>query len=307
MKNKLLKTIAISGAILLSGQANAKFVNLDVIETFGINAAGTGAADAVAMNALDYLGTSFTDTIPAEGATFGDIGAIYAADGDYGFTDADLGDYVLTTVFTDWVGVYSDVGTDDNGDGIPDSFSAEFLSGTSSWNSSYVDPVTGDATVVDTGILELSIITGVGELSVSGVTGNQTGDMEMVFRVTGAMEDYFYIDLNGDGMFTEDEDLADLLAAIEGTDSEGYYLGYVFGTNTIVDDAGQQAIIRTALEGYLETDLSFLDTLGGYVAVNDGLFYMATIPEPEMLSLMGLAVLGLAGLQRRRRKIELQK
>lgn len=302
-KGNLFKAMALTGALLLSSQAHAKFVSLDIVGTFGVNAAGTGAADAVPMNTLDYLGFSFTDTPPIEGESFVDFGYIYATGGDYGGASANLDDdggtqYQLSTVFSDWIGEYTYVSDDINPvTGIPADFEAEFFSGTVSWDSQIIDGAGEVVSVVEEDILELSIITGIGGLTTSGISNRQTGDIELIFEVTDVTEGYFFLDLNDDGEFTEFEDLAYLMSMLDPED-EGYYLGYTFGTNTI-----QPSESREALEERLEAIFGLDEgTLAlGFVATNDGQFFMATIPEPGMLSLMGLAFLGLAGFQRRRK------
>ncbi|MDB1123698.1 PEP-CTERM sorting domain-containing protein [Vibrio algarum] len=317
MKNKLLKTAALASTLLFGASANALTVNYDVIDLMGISGdASTGVSTAIELDYLIYGGNSFTTNAPVEGASFIDIGHIEANSGSLNGVGTQLSTttfdfsaqtftettYTLSVTFTDWVGTYYDVVDAEN-------FSATFSSGSVSWD------LTTSVTVTDltTGITGATISTPLDNVLVmdlvqgEGDIDDGSGDISVIFEVVSVLQDFIYVDVDGNGTLEEDEDLADLLAALT-TEQEGFYLGWAFGTNTLTDqDITYGEELMAVLIG---ADLATPDGNGGYIidpsldgfiATNVGAVLFASVPEPGMLSMMGLALLGFAGFSRRRK------
>ena len=170
-----------------------------------------------------------------------------------------------------------------------------------------------DANNNDNEIMSLSVVNGDSTLKLdNGIL--TIGQISLLLEVTEVTQDYFYIKVDGEWV-----DLYDILAS-----GEEIYL-YVLVSSDVpstIEDADtlttyvnqQTGSNLTDLNGYLtdtaettQVDLSQAagnSDSGGYsyMIVNNGTSTLRErVPEPGMLSLMGLAFLGLAGLQRRRK------
>ncbi|WP_068713922.1 PEP-CTERM sorting domain-containing protein [Vibrio tritonius] len=140
--------------------------------------------------------------------------------------------------------------------------------------------------------------------------------IKLLLSVTSVAEDYFYVKVN--------DKWVDLYDILNGDSYSEIYL-YVLVSSDVpssIEDADtltdyvndQTGSDLDNLDGYLtdtaettEVDLSQAAENNGnggysYMIVNNGTSIVRKrVPEPGMLSLMGLAFLGLAGLQRRRK------
>ncbi|WP_413284620.1 PEP-CTERM sorting domain-containing protein [Vibrio sp. MA40-2] len=294
MNKQIIKTLALSGALLLSSQANAAYVSLDDLSTWGINSSGGGTTSGVIL-AVDYInfdGYSYTDS-DASLTSFTDYGYLYVGSYYYQGTNAyaqfssipestafflqDLNN-TITAEFTDWTGYYTSYDTNE------DEVNFAFDAGKEiNWYSN------------DDLILTAEIVNGTGDLNLSG---DLNGQINIQFEITSATEDYFFVDVNEDGVFTDDEELSYLLSLYP--DDEPYYFGYSSSTNQIVDETNATLDALLADLGVTYDELTA--DRGDFITQNTGSYTMATIPEPGMLSLMGLAFLGMAGFQRRRKQ-----
>jgi len=288
MKNRFTKALVLSGALLLSAHASAAYVSLDDVATWGINSSGGGTTSGVII-ATDYInfdGYSYTDSSD-DLSSFTDYGYLAVDSYHYDGSTVDIYDtygiagviqestYSITAEFTDWSGTYTSY------DAGEDEVNFEFNSGgTINWYSE------------EDLILVATIVNGTGDLNLSG---DENGQINIQFVITSVEAGYFFIDINGDGIFTDDEDLATLLA----NSDEPYYFGYSTSNNQIEDSANDTLTALLDEQGYDPEDIA--TSPYDFVTHNVGSYSMATIPEPGMLSLMGLAFLGLAGFQRRRK------
>lgn len=142
--------------------------------------------------------------------------------------------------------------------------------------------------------------------------GNQitsVGQIDFQFQITQAAAGYFYVMIDGAWV-----DIADIL---DGT--VDVYDGNLYAkasTLTQIPDSVANSDAITALDTIASDALAALGTYtsytssrqyiggdlttGAYLTSNKGNVDLAAVPEPGMLSLMGLAFLGLAGFQSRR-------
>lgn len=314
MKNKLLKTAALASTLLFGASANALTLNYDVIDLMGVSGdASTGVSTAIELDYLIYGGNSFTTNAPVEGASFVDIGHIESNSGslngvgtplsttviDFGAGTVTETTYTLAVTFTDWVGTYHDVVDAEN-------FSATFSSGSVSWDLTTTVTLTDtngvtESSSTDAGVLVMDLVQGEGNID------EGSGDISVIFEVVSVLDDFIYVDVDGNGTLEEDEDLFDLLAALT-TEDEGYYLGWAFGTNTLTeqDITYAEELLAVLIQAGLATPdgnggYDIDPSLDGFIATNVGAVLFASVPEPGMLSMMGLALLGFAGFSRRRK------
>ena len=167
-----------------------------------------------------------------------------------------------------------------------------------------------DASNNDDEIMSLSVVNGDSTLKLdNGIL--TIGQISLLLKVTEVTQDYFYIKVDGKWVDLYDigEEIylyvlvsSDVPSTIEDADTLTDYVNQQTGSNL------------TDLDGYLtdaaettQVDLSQAAANNGnggysYMIVNNGTSTLRErVPEPGMLSLMGLAFLGLAGLQRRRK------
>ncbi|WP_375750143.1 PEP-CTERM sorting domain-containing protein [Vibrio sp. HN007] len=346
MLHKSVKVLALGTALALSsGYASAAHLNLVAENTlmgFSFDAGGTASTKFVTFTTIDYTGSSIVDITDTNGNGFIDSGdefTDYGAmtsisgnasgndvngttglpDGEFNFGAAG---YQLSASFTNWTGEFT------NPTGAS-TLEYDFASGDVVWN---VQTITtggfGAPTILSTTpLLTASVIEGSGDLE---ATPGGDGEMNVIFAITDVeIDNAFYVDFNGDGIITEDEDVFDRLAAIRillaippgdpipvasfellppEVKSQLQYGLSSPTTNLLSDPDLTQAVdaINTATgESFDAADAIAANTIstGDEIMVvdNDGSFVVRAIPEPGMLGLMGLAFLGLAGFQRRRK------
>ncbi|WP_165312848.1 PEP-CTERM sorting domain-containing protein [Vibrio ziniensis] len=273
--SKVTKLFVLCFSLLLTGQAYAGYMTLQD-QIWGIDPDGDGdTSNAVMLLNMDY--DSFTYVSFSDATHFTDYGFLYSTD-----------DSALK-------GMYAKATLTGEASGSNASFDA---GSTMNWY---------DAS--DNLIMTLTLIYGDStNVALDPVGGTISGSLRFQFEITYVAEDYFYI---WDGV--DWIDLADLI----GEDSP-YYM-----------EAGSQ--IQRATNNLLTveqnssdlagTGLNILDELdsitglpagsaqsaintpsfAGFVTFNDGNVFVGVVPEPGMLSLMGLAFLGFAGFQSRRK------
>lgn len=292
MTNKIFKTLALS-TLLASSFANAGYVGLGDAVTWGLNASGGGTTSGtiIATDEIKFAGYSYTDSNDTL-TGFNNYGYLLMGSyfnnnaevdifADYGI-DAVVQDSVfgISAVYTDWVGAYTSYEPADD-----DEVNFEFVSGTLDW---FADGTTDP-------ILESSIVSGNGDLNLSG---SQRGQLTMILEVTDVTAGYFFIDLNNDGSFIPEEDLSYILA----NSVEPVVYGYAGSDNEIIDNSTPILDDILADEGITGTFDELTAGFGDVFTESDGSFVFREVPEPGMLSLMGLALFGFAGFQRRRKQ-----
>ncbi len=156
-------------------------------------------------------------------------------------------------------------------------------------------------------MIELTLISGESSnTSLDPENYNIQGELLFQYEVTDVAQGYFYI-WNGSSW----EDMYDLMAADEMFFMEASSTIQA-ATNTLIqleEDFDNLAGTGTDIVAELETvrgapvvqNALNAPTIGSFVTFNDGNVAVG-VPEPGMLSMMGLACLGLAGFQLRRRK-----
>lgn len=287
MKHKFLKSAALASTLLLASQANAAYLNLIDVD-WKLDPDGAGPASAIELTALTYQGLSFAEstiangdpTIIDAGDTFTDYGKFSALNAITGpFTAESLTSYDISAEFTNFTGTYGDIYTSGTETFLPFEFD---VGGEVTWFAGATEILTGE-------IVSTPVFNSGGYASISG--GDLTGNIDIYFEITSAAAGYFFVDADGDGVYS---DLFDVLD----TNTVPLMFGFsnttnltILPTNPLYNDGVD------ALETALGVDLGPI----GILARNTGTYQMRTIPEPGMLSLMGLAFLGLAGFQRRRR------
>ncbi|MDG3088297.1 PEP-CTERM sorting domain-containing protein [Vibrio hannami] len=301
MNNKLLKALVISGALVLSSNVSAAHLNLEDVDVWGLDVTGSGDVNNVtAFNYLDYDGASFADSTFDKGAdatlidagdTFVDYGYLFSTGGNYNGQSADFGDYMVTSVFDNWTGTYT------NATPFPLApLSYDFETGDLTWKVWQTD-ANGIILGSDIDILTMSIVHGFGTF----VPAIGEYVIDLTFEISDILQDnYIYYDINGDGILEAWEDLFDVALTTE----LGQSIYYTTTLSFVELATDPEATVGTIIEQYFLHTGELLDFDGafGVAATNDGNLDAAKIPEPGMLSLMGLGLLGLAGLQRRRRQ-----
>jgi len=163
-------------------------------------------------------------------------------------------------------------------------------------------------------ILTLSLVSAKSNSTVD--TASQTIELnQMIYTyvVTDVAQGYFFIKIGGEWV-----DLYYILNLTAGY--EQYYniydsLTYVYAATTSTIPDGVTSEAQSALGTAFGVDLSaaLVDaedefntvvdySSGAFVTTNSGSLDIQAVPEPGMLSLMGLAFLGLAGFQSRRKR-----
>lgn len=340
MKNKILKTLALASTMLFGASANALSIDYDILGDVSVKYSPTSGVRDLNAGAMLIDGSSFTLTPPANGALFTDYGHIEQANSESVLTFETVGSvtyavsttYTFSADFTDWKGDYYNVTT---AGGEVTSYDANFTSGTVQWdlttevtktNVADTNDVIEMTPVVDTAVLEMKIVDGEGSMNKNGNT--LRGDSVIVFEITDVADDLIFVDTNGDGT---SEDLAVLLDQLS-TEDEGFYLSVVNSTNTVIDTNSIATVryYQEMLSLLYNADLvknpelaGFKDVLvlqdgvtgeyslspagianlqvQSFIANNAGLVNFATVSEPATLGMMSLALLGLAGFQRRRK------
>lgn len=315
--NKIFSVIAISILLMLNSSfASAATINVVDVDYWAIDEDGMGGAGSdgfMEMNYLDYNGSTFADstvdqgddiTAIDSGDTFVDYGYLYATSGYLLGTEPSLEYSIITAVFVDVIGTY----TNEAGEALDYDFESGSLT-LSIWDSE-IATVTGptgndvDITVpsagTETELLDLSIVEGT---TLVNQNANGTYTVSVTLAIDEVLEDdyvYFYldgeyVDLYDVDIFTED-----------GTAK--YYLTSSTTVNVISQETAiQSGIAQSLLDAYdLSGEGAAIDdfdplTAIGVSASTDGGISAQEIPEPGMLGIMGLAFLGLAGFQRRRR------
>lgn len=338
MNKKLLAALIAGTALTASGYANAFSVNLsDQTTLFGISfdGGGVGSSEFVTFERLTYAGNSIVDVTDVDtdgsiddGDTFRDYGIMRSDSGvtptgvsEFGegvgtsFADVLSGgtyyQYDISATFSDWAGEFT------NAEGATD-LTYDFHTGSMTWEVTNTAQSLADGEVITTfDVLEATLIEGFGHLDTTSPSDN--GSMELLFIISDIyVADTFYIDLNGNGIFEDtpgySEDVFDYLAYLEllGIDTIEEMLeldGLIFGVaspTTEFSDTGSIADVNTNLGTTFDPadniNSNLIDNDDQFIAVtNSGDFVMRAVPEPGMLGLMGLAFLGLAGFQRRRK------
>lgn len=281
---RLSQLLIMSVLVLLSSQTYATVYNLsEYAWAYDSDHNGVDTTDIITDNSLSFSGytlaefTTNNGTDLSDGGTFTDYSYLY---------NTDLGIYNVGTL----------TGT------VNSSGFAEFsTTSTMTWYDSNTN----------TAILGLSIVEGNSSLTVNGST-LYIGQIYLSLEITSVQSGYFYIYIDGEwvdfatlladssntltfstittsGVPTNDIDstVDATLSSYAGVGSISDYIYGTAGTNKVdLTEAtqGDKIIYTTGNDGYVDVNSS-----------------AAPLPEPGMLSLMGLAFLGLAGLQRRRK------
>ncbi|MDC0609970.1 PEP-CTERM sorting domain-containing protein [Vibrio sp.] len=292
MINKLLKPLLLLSACLVSGQTFAAYLNLTEA-TWGIDVTASGdTSNVTELDGFDYVGYSVVYVEDTDGS-----GTLNSGDKttDYGYlqaADSALG--VISATYSDWTGVFN--GPTSVGGGVS-IYTYSFDAGSElTWEQT---TATGTETII-----EFALTYGLGTVSTLGedVISNI---IEFQFEVTSVLENYFYLWIDGQWV-----DMYDILNDT-GTSYYGLYdsLIYSFTTTTVQDNnlgstdtallSSVSGIDEADIISYIDDENSIFDTYS--VSYNDGNIDFGVVPEPGMLSLMGLAFLGLAGFQYRRK------
>ncbi len=261
-------------SLVFAGQALAGAITLNS-KIWGIDPTGTigDSSNTVALLQMDY--DSFTYVEFSDATHFTDYGYLYST-----------GNPALDGVYATAV--------------LPGTISgseAQFTGGsTMNWFDSS-----------DNTMIELTLISGESNnTALDPENYDVEGSLTFQYQVTDVAEGYFYI-WNGSTW----EDMYSLMAG-----GEVFYMEasstIQAATNQLVDFeenndnlAGSGTDIVAELDALrgasVAQDALDAPTIGSFVTFNDGNVAVG-VPEPGMLSMMGLACLGLAGFQLRRRK-----
>ncbi len=261
-------------SLVFAGQALAGAITLNQ-KLWGIDPTGTvgDSTNTVALLQMDY--DSFTYVEFSDASNFTDYGYLYST-----------GNSALDGIYATAV--------------LPGTISgseAQFTGGsTMNWYDSS-----------DNTMIELTLISGESNnTALDPENYDIEGNLIFQYQVTDIAQGYFYI-WNG----SDWEDMYDLI-----TGGEVYYMEasstIQAATNLLVDfEENNDNLAGTGTDIVAEIDAlrgapvtqNALDnpTIGSFVTFNDGNVAVG-VPEPGMLSMMGLACLGLAGFQLRRRK-----
>ncbi len=283
MKGIMGKFLTVTLAVLFSNFANAAYI---YVNGWGIDTNG-GGNSIQSTDTLVISGFSYTDTTTDGGGnpdTFTDTGYLSSI---VGISDGSqfILNSTITAVFDDWSGSFS------NFSAIENTADFDFTpGGTVTWYENSIN-------ALGSSILTAEIVNGTGTVDFDLVgTGSNSGKVNILFEVTIVDPGYIFIDLNGDDIFTANEDLSNIILTSD------IYFGYADVTNSILVDpaTGAYQTAFTNLSGLTAFDQA--DTTYDLITQNTGEYGMLqVVPEPAMLSLMGLAFLGLAGFQQRRK------
>lgn len=301
--SKMAKSAALCFALFATSQANAGSLYLTGFD-WAIDPTGTvgdtsGLIDLDAFNFGSYTLVTFGDTDNSgtltEGDRFTDYSYLYpTSNGDTSGALSDI--YALNADMGGSFGQVFPVG--------PQNLStATFDSGST---QNWYDGAT------DTNILTLDLLNASTNVftNPAGDQITQVGQIDFQFQVSQAAAGYFYVMIDGAWV-----DVSDIL---DGT--VDVYDGNIYAkTSTLtqvpdsvdnpdaipmLDDIASDALAALAPYTGFTSSAQYLNgDLGnsGYLTANNGNVDLAAVPEPGMLSLMGLAFLGLAGFQNRRR------
>lgn len=299
MRSTSIKAVALCGALLVSSAANAAYISLSNENlVIGLNIAGTGsaAAEYITADTITYLGASVVviDDLDSSGDisvgdTFTDYGYLnatsYSVDGNNSLNDipkvvAYNLDYSLTSQFSGWTGEFTTY--------VPaeDATYYEFDTDVGSELVLTSNDLNANTSV---DILTASLASGFGNIDNS----TNSGSITFTFELESVLPGYFFFDINGTPV-----DLAIILAILNANGESLYFVRTVTTndslTNKTVGDIANELGVPEAAFNIDPDDITL-------VVENTGALNIRSIPEPGMLSLMGLALFGLAGFQRRRR------
>ncbi|MCE0493283.1 PEP-CTERM sorting domain-containing protein [Vibrio salinus] len=292
MLSKILKPLLVCFAFVLCSQVNAQTLNL-VGVTWGIDTDHDGdTSNITEVSNFDYIGATFVQFSDNDGS-----GSITENDSftDYSYLKSNVSDFGdMTASFSNWTGSF---GTFYN-------FGSDYLTKVTFDTGSLMTLYSGTQSVME---LELNTGSINVQINSEGSTITQFGQLALELQVTSVEEGYFYIKIDGNWV--------DLYELLDETSSyydmyDGKVIAEVASTtqtdNISLDNITDEYIEQlAALTGLSESDIESAignDLASGYfVTYNDGNLDLGVVPEPGMLSLMGLAFLGLAGFQYRRK------
>ncbi|WP_161158024.1 PEP-CTERM sorting domain-containing protein [Vibrio eleionomae] len=296
------KLIMLCLVVLVSSQAYAGSFSLSSLN-WAIDSDGDGVIDDGSLTDIDtlnFFGYSIVHLTDADsngtlsdGDTFTDYTYLTATD-----TSVD-GIYTVNTL----TGYLNNTVSSTTSSGDTYTYSTAYFDGsTMNWYNS-------DGEV----ILSLTVVDGSSLLSLDADGNLTVGQISLTLSISDVAEGYFYVEVDGEWV-----DLADLISSV---DYEAYYFDVIttVGFPSSVYDSYAEAIENYSgedIDDYLNgnsgtTTLKLSQAIadGGYAygVSNTGTVDLASrVPEPGMLSLMGLAFIGLAGFQRRRNKKQME-
>ncbi len=271
---KISQVILICAA-LVTGQAYAGSINL-VGVTWGMDATGSGdGEDVIGLGTFAYESLTYVELDLGTGQ-FTDYAVLFSS-----YAASPLaGIYATGTI-----GGYLDAPDEDG------YANANFTSGSIDWYSASGAP-----------ILSMGLDNAIGSIQVDSTSGS----FAFQYEITSVADGYFFVEVNGEWV-----DLSELISP-----EDPYYMDVISGVEiaddgTISDLATFYGITEPDLTvGFADVGIDYADVDsalgsgvldGEYVTYNRGTSDLAVIPEPGMLSLMGLAFLGFAGFQSRRK------
>lgn len=302
-----VKAVILGLTLLVTGTAYAGSLNLASLnwayDTDGDGDTTAGIVDFDVFNYTSYAVLALTDDVDSDGLGTGDSFTNYgylfpSSNGD---TDGSLSKVYGANV--DMSGTIGEGATfSSSGNTV---YEVAFDAGsTQTWYKTETDSSV-------TELLQLTLVYGS-----STVTTNSSGEivgigqLDLQYQITGIMQDYFYVELDGQWV-----DIWDILY----DPTSEYYGKYDFNiygevatTSSLASSIGEDNeyadelndVANAILGGENATDYigSDISQDGKTITVSYGGLDLAVVPEPGMLSMMGLAFLGLAGFQSRRRR-----
>jgi len=162
-------------------------------------------------------------------------------------------------------------------------------------------------------LLELTLVNGTSTV-ITNAEGNldRIGQLDLQYLITDIIRDYFYVEIGG--IWVDIWDILNDNTSDHYQDFDSKIYGETVASSSLAESIGSNNEYADELDAVAASILSAfgvssstellnanISEVGATVTINGGQLDLAVVPEPGMLSLMGLAFLGFAGFQSRRK------